>query len=85
MLGELPVGAFVGPAVAVGSVLAVAGEDDRAAGGVAAKAAGVLPRLLTYETRAFISAAFNVNGTMPAAFILAVGAFRTAVNRAGGY
>ena len=47
MLAEPPAGAFDGGAVADGSALAGAGEDDPAAGGVAAEAAGVLPRLLT--------------------------------------
>jgi hypothetical protein len=79
-----PVGTFDASAVAVGSALAAAGEDEPEAGGVAAEA-DAPPRLVTYATRDFISAALKVRGTMPADFILAVGAFRTAVNFAGGY
>ena len=85
LLAALPTGAFDGAAVADGSVLVAAGEDDLGAGGEAAEATGVPPRLLTYETRASISAALSVKGTMPAVFIWAVGAFKTAVNCAGGY
>jgi hypothetical protein len=44
---RLPAGAFDGPAVADGSALGGADEDEPAAGGVAAEAAGVPPRLLT--------------------------------------
>ena len=44
---ELPAGVFDDAAVAAGSALAGAGEDDPAAGGVAAEVAGVPPRLLT--------------------------------------
>ena len=44
---ELPAGVFNGPAGAAGSAVAVAAEDDPAAGGVAAEAADVPPRLLT--------------------------------------
>jgi hypothetical protein len=76
---------FDGSAVAAGFAVAGAGEDDAEAGGVAAEPADVPPRLVTYETRAFKSAAFTVRATMPAAFILAVGAFRSAVSLAGGY
>ena len=76
---------FDGSAVAVGSTLAEEVEDFVEAGGVAAELADAPPRLVTYETRAFISAAFKVRGTIPAAFIAALGAFRTAVNLAGGY
>ena len=47
LLAELLAGVFDGPDVAAGSVLAAAGEDDPAAGGVAAEAADVFPRLLT--------------------------------------
>ena len=82
---ELPVDAFAGPAGAAGSAFADAGEDEAAAVGVAAEPADVPPRLVTYETRAFKSVAFTVRATMPAAFILAVGAFRSAVSLAGGY
>lgn len=85
MLAELPAGAFDGPDVATDSVLVAAGEDDPGAGGEAAEAAAVSPRLLTYETTAFISEAFTFSGTMPEAFIWAVGAFKTAVNWSGGY
>jgi hypothetical protein len=80
LLAEFPVGAFDGAAVVGASAGGGAGEDEPAAGGIGAEAAGVPPRLLTYETRASISAAFIASGTMPAAFIWAVGAFRTAVN-----
>jgi hypothetical protein len=76
---------FDGSAVAAGFAVADAGEDEAEAVGVCAEPADVPPRLVTYETRAFISAAFTVRATMPAAFILAVGAFRSAVNLAGGY
>lgn len=77
---------FDGSAVAAGFAVAGADEDDDAeAGGVAAAGADVPPRLVTYETKAFISAAFTVSATMPAAFIFAVGAFRTVVSLAGGY
>jgi len=71
----------------VAAVPAAAGADgvDAAAGAVAAGAADLPPRPSTYETRAFISAAFTLTGTMPAAFIWAVGVFRTAVSFAGGY
>jgi hypothetical protein len=71
--------------VVAGSAFAGAGEDGAEAGGVAAAPADAPPRLVTYETRAFISAAFTVSATMPAALIFAVGVFRTAVNLAGGY
>jgi hypothetical protein len=85
-VGVAAEGTFDGSAVAAGCAVAGAGEDDDAeAGGVAAAPADVPPRLVTYETRAFISAAFTVSATMPAAFIFAVGAFRSAVNLAGGY
>jgi hypothetical protein len=79
LVAELPAGAFAGPDVAAGSVLAVAGEDDPAAGAAAAGATDVPPTLLTYETRASMSAEFRLSGTMPAAFIFTVGPFRTAV------
>ena len=71
---------FDGSAPAADVAGAGAGEDDAATGGVAAEAPDVPPRLVTYVTSAPISAAFNVSGTMPAAFILALGAFRSAVN-----
>jgi hypothetical protein len=77
---KFPTGAFGGAAVAEGSGLGDADDDEPAAGGVAAEAAGIPPRLLTKETRASISAAFSVKGTMPAVFIWAVGAFKIAVN-----
>jgi hypothetical protein len=76
---------FDGSAVAVGSTLAEEVEDFAEAGGVAAELADAPPRMVRYETRAFISAAFTVRATMPPAFIFAVGAFRTAVSFAGGY
>ena len=84
-LAEFPAGAFDVDAVA--AVPAAAGADgvDAAARAVAAGAADLPPRPSTYETRAFISAAFTLTGTMPAAFIWAVGVFRTAVSFAGGY
>ena len=44
---ELSAGAFDGAAVADGSALGGADEDEPAAGGVAADVAGVPPRLLT--------------------------------------
>ena len=44
---RLPAGAFDGAAVAAGSALAAADEDDPAAGGVAAEATDVSPRLST--------------------------------------
>ena len=69
---------------AAGAAFAGPGAVDPEAFGLAA-AVDVPPRPVTYETRAFISAAFTVKATMPAAFIPAVGAFRTAVNLAGGY
>ena len=47
MPAELPAGAFDGPDVAAGSVLAAAGEDDPAAGGAAIEAVDVPPRLVT--------------------------------------
>jgi hypothetical protein len=50
------------------------------AGGAAAEATDVPPRLVTYETKDFISAAFKVSGTMPAAFMAEVGVFRITVN-----
>jgi hypothetical protein len=76
---------FEGSAVAVGFTLAEELEDFVEAGGVAAELADAPPRPVTYETRAFISAAFTVRATMPPAFIFAVGAFRSAVSFAGGY
>ena len=71
-LAEFSDGAFDGPAGA--------GEDDAAAGVSAAEVADAPPRLLTYETRASISAGFTLNATMPADFMAGVGAFRIAVN-----
>jgi hypothetical protein len=47
VLIELPAGGFKGAADAVGSAFAGAGEVATAAGGVAAEAARVSPRLLT--------------------------------------
>ncbi len=44
---EFPAGAFDATVVADGSAAAGAGEDDPAAGGVAAEAADGPPRLLT--------------------------------------
>ena len=85
LLAALPTGAFDGADVADGSVLVAAGEDDPGAGGEAAEATGAPPRLLTYETRASISAALTFSETMPAAFIWAVGAVKTVVNCADGY
>jgi hypothetical protein len=67
--GELPAVVFDRPAVAAGSATTGTGEGDPAAGGVSAEAADAPPRLLTYETKAFISAAFTLSETMPAAFI----------------
>jgi hypothetical protein len=82
---ELLAGTFDGSAVSAGFAVVDADEDEAEAGGVVAEPADVPPRLVTYETRAFKSAAFTVRATMPAAFILAVGAFRSAVSLAGGY
>jgi hypothetical protein len=64
---------------------AAAGVEVPEAGEAAAEATEVPPRLARYDTRPFISAAFKVNGTMPAAFIPAVGAFKSAASWAGGY
>jgi hypothetical protein len=61
------------------------GVEAPEAGGAAAEATEVPPRLARYDTRPFISAAFRVNATMPAAFIPAVGAFKSAASWAGGY
>jgi hypothetical protein len=78
--GGFPTGAFDGAAVAEGSALGMTDADEPASEGFAAGAIGAPPMLLTYETRAFMSAAFTVSGTMPAAFIWAVGAFNTVIN-----
>jgi hypothetical protein len=70
-----------GVVTAEGSVAASeAGVASAETGVATAVAPAVPPKLVKYETRPFISAAFNVNATMPAAFILAVGALRSAVN-----
>jgi len=47
LLAELPAGAIVGTAVAGSAALAGSGEDDPAAGGFAAEAADVPPKLVT--------------------------------------
>ena len=92
---ELPGPAFDGPAVATGFAVVAGTAVDAGEAGVTAAEAGVAapepgvaaaeatavpPRLVKYDTRPFISAAFNVNATMPAAFILAVGAVRSAAS-----
>ncbi len=76
---------FDGAAAAAGFAGAGAGKDDAEAGGVAAVAVDVPPRLVIYVTSAPISTAIKVSGTISAAFILALGAFKSAVNLAGGY
>jgi hypothetical protein len=81
---RLPGPAPSAPAVAPGAALSGAGVEAPEAGGAAAEAAEVPPRLARCDTRPFISAVFKVNATMPAAFILAVGAFKSAASWAGG-
>ena len=78
------IGVDAGEAGVVAAEAGVAAAETGVAapepGVAAAEPTAVPPRLVKYDTRSFISAAFNVNATMPAAFILAVGAVRSAAS-----